>query len=296
MAARQVQIRQAAVIALLLACVAGSQALVDAYRPIVNDEAGVTFSVAATVVRSFTGQIRGLLADYLWLRVDEYQHRRRIVGGELLKSDDEALMPLVRLITWLNPHYVDAYALGGQWLAFHFNRPRESMAFYEEGIRNNPRSFDLLNGAAWVYWRFQKDYTRAAERARDAAAVAQDDLQRFQALWLEAHILEDAGDRAGAIRAWQEVARIPGYDRTAADWIAKLSTPAPASPAPAPATPAAPADPVTPAVPAHPPAAPASPRPAAPPPEPTAAPATPPAPAAPAPSPVAPSATGGTRQ
>lgn len=218
--------RTAATIAALLACVALTQGLVDAYQPVVNDEAGVPFSLAAVVVRSFVGQVRGLLADFLWLRVDEYQHRRRIAGGDLFRADDEALMPLVRLITWLNPHFVDAYALGGQWLAFHFNRPRESMAFYEEGIRNNPRDYALLSGATWVYWRFQKDYGKAAERARQAVRVADDDLQRFQALWLVAHIQESAGDRAGAIRTYRELGKIPGYERSAEFWIAKLSPPA----------------------------------------------------------------------
>lgn len=215
-------VRHAAVIAAFLACLAGAQVLVDAYRPLVNDEADVPFSVAAVVVRSFVGQVRGLLADFLWLRVDEYQHRRRIVGGDLLRSDDEALMPLVRLITWLNPHFVDAYALGGQWLAFHFDRPIEATAFYEEGIQNNPQSFDLLNGAAWVYWRFRHDYPAAAKRAAEAARVAPDDIHKFQALWLEAHILANAGDTSGAIRVWRQVGQIPGYERTAEIWIARL--------------------------------------------------------------------------
>ena len=83
----------------LLACVAGTQAWVDAYRPAVNDEAGMAFSGAAVVVRSFAGQLRGLLADFLWLRVDEYAHRRRLVDGDINRADDAALMPLVRLIT-----------------------------------------------------------------------------------------------------------------------------------------------------------------------------------------------------
>jgi len=224
-AMRVQRLRHTAIVVALLVCIGATQVLVDTYRPLINDEADIPFSLAAVVVRSFVGQVRGLLADFLWLRVDEYQHRRRIVGGDLLRADDEALMPLVRLITWLNPHFIDAYALGGQWLAFHFNRARESMAFYEEGIQNNPRSFPLLDGAAWVYWRFQKNYTKAAQRAQDAANAAEDDLQRFQALWLKAHILETAGDRAGAIRAWREVGTIPGYDRTAAFWIARLSAP-----------------------------------------------------------------------
>ncbi len=215
-------LRHVVVLAALLASVAGTQVLVDRYRPVVNDEADVPFSVAAIVVRSFVGQVRGLLADFLWLRVDEYQHRRRIVGGDLLRADDEALMPLVRLITWLNPHFIDAYALGGQWLAFHFDRPREATEFYEEGIRNNPRSFALLNGAAWVYWRFEQEYTTAAERADQASHVAPDDLHRFQALWLEAHILVSAGDTAGALRAWRQVEQIPGYERTAQIWIARV--------------------------------------------------------------------------
>lgn len=216
------RLRHAIVIVALLAAVAGTQGLVDAYRPIVNDEADVPFSLAAVVVRSFIGQVRGLLADFLWLRVDEYQHRRRIVGGDLLRTDDEALMPLVRLITWLNPHFVEAYALGGQWLAFHFDRPREATAFYEEGIQNNRQSFDLLNGVAWVYWRFRHDNTTAAARAREAARVAPDDLHRFQALWLQAHILQDAGNTAGAIQAWRQVGEIPGYERTAKYYITRL--------------------------------------------------------------------------
>jgi tetratricopeptide (TPR) repeat protein len=219
---RSSRLRHAVVIAALLACIAGSQALLDPYRALVNDESGVQFSMAAVVVRSFMGQVRGLLADFLWLRVDEYQHRRRIVGGELLKGDDEALMPLVRLITWLNPHFIEAYALGGQWLAFHFDQAGQATAFYEEGIRNNPESFDLLNGAAWVYWRLRHDYPSAEKRALEAARVAPDDLHRFQALWLDAHILMTAGDTAGAIRAWRAVGEIPGYAETARIWIKRV--------------------------------------------------------------------------
>lgn len=231
------RVRLVAVTAAFLACIAGAQLLVDTDRPAVNDEADVPFSAAAVAVRGVVGQLRGLIADLLWLRVDEYQHRRRIVNGDLLRADDEALMPLVRLITWLNPHFTDAYALGGQWLAFHFNRPREAVTFYEEGIRYNPRSTDLLTGAAWVYWRFLHDPARGAARAERAARIAEDDLSKFQALWLEAHILGDSGDRAGAIRAWTEVGEIPGYDQTASYWIARLSRPAPATGAPASGTP-----------------------------------------------------------
>jgi hypothetical protein len=226
--ARETRVRFVLTAALLLACVAGAQALVDAGSRGVNDESDVPFSTAAVVVRSFVGEIRGLLADILWLRVDEYQHRRRIVNGDLLREDDEALMPLVRLITWLNPHFVDAYGLGGQWLAFHFARPHEAVVFYEEGIRNNPRSPDLLTGAAWVYWRFLHDFVTAAARAEKAADLSVESLSRFQALWLEAHILADGGDRAGAIRAWARVGELPGYESTASYWISRLSQSAPA--------------------------------------------------------------------
>jgi hypothetical protein len=56
---------------------------------------------------------------------------------------------------------------------------------------------------------------------------------RFQALWLEAHILLDGGDRAGAIRVWRRVALIPGYSRTAQYFVARLARGAaiPAAPA-----------------------------------------------------------------
>lgn len=225
MTARAVRpLGRAAVVLTLLTVVAAGQALLDPYRRQVNDEANVPFPLAAVVVRSVLGDVRNLVADFLWLRVDEYQHRRRIVGGDLDRGDDEALMPLLRLITWSNPHFVDAYALGGQWLAFHFNEPRQAVAFYEEGIRNNPKNVDLLTGAAWVYWRLHESRLATA-RARDAAAVAPDDLHRFQALWFAAHVLADAGDKAGAIRTWREVGKIPGYESTARTYISRLSGP-----------------------------------------------------------------------
>jgi hypothetical protein len=223
----------------LLACVAGTQAWVDAYRPAVNDEAGMAFSGAAVVVRSVAGQLRGLLADFLWLRVDEYAHRRRLVDGDLNRADDAALMPLVRLIAWLNPHYVDAYALGGQWLAFHFGRARDAVTFYDEGIRNNPQAADLLTGVAFVHWRLLHDNKAAAARVEQAANLTGDDQARFQALWLEAHILLDGGDRAGAIRVWHRVAAIPGYGQTARHFLALLARggAVPAAPAAAPGIP-----------------------------------------------------------
>ncbi|HEV2283667.1 MAG TPA: hypothetical protein VGX75_14885 [bacterium] len=232
-AARLAHYRMIAIAAVLLACVAGTQALVDVYRPAVNDEAGVQFSGAAEVVRGFAGQIRGLLADFLWLRVDEYAHRRRLADGDINRSDDEALMPLVRLITWLDPHYVSAYALGGQWLAFHFAKPREAVIFYDEGIRNNPQAADLFTGVAFVDWRLLHDNKAAAARVEQAASLQGDDQARFQALWLEAHILLDGGDRAGAIRVWKTVGAMPGYGATARYFLARLArggaVPAPAA-------------------------------------------------------------------
>lgn len=223
MTARLGHYRPLLIAALLLVGVTGAQAWVDVYRPAVNDEAGVPFTGAAVVVRGFAGQIRGLLADVLWLRVDEYAHRRRIADGDVNRADDEALLPLVRLITWLDPHYVNAYALGGQWLAFHFGRAREAVTFYDEGIRNNPQAADLLTGAAFVHWRLLHDNKAAAARVEQAANLTGDDQARFQALWLEAHILLDGGDRAGAIRVWHKVAGIPGYAQTAQHFLTQLA-------------------------------------------------------------------------
>jgi hypothetical protein len=214
----------------LLLCVAGTQALVEVARPAANDESQVRFSGAALIVRGFAGEIRGLLADFLWLRVDEYAHRRRLVDGDINRSDDEALMPLVRLITWLDPHYVDAYALGGQWLAFHFDKPHEAVVFYDEGIRNNPRVAELLTGVAFVHWRLLHDDAAAAARVEQAAEITDDPVEKFHALWLEAHILLERGDRGGAIRVWHKVGQIPGYGPTAQHYLDLLAR-QPAAPA-----------------------------------------------------------------
>jgi hypothetical protein len=214
MARRLPPLRVLLTAAVLLACVAGTEALVDQARPAANDESGVQFSGAAIIVRGFAGEIRGLLADFLWLRVDEYVHHRRIAEGEINASDDEAILPLLRLITWLNPHYVDAYALGAQWLAFHFNKPREAVVFYDEGVRNNPRAAGLITGEAFVQWKLLHHNAAAAAEVEQAAALTDDPLEKFHALWIEAHIMLDGGDRAGAIRIWRRVGEIPGYGPT----------------------------------------------------------------------------------
>jgi tetratricopeptide (TPR) repeat protein len=220
------RLARAVIAAALLVCVAAAQALVDMERPAVQNDAGGRLSAAAAVAQSVTGQIRDLLADYLWLRVNEYAHHRRFEDGVLNRDDDEAILPLVRLIAWLDPHFVDAYALGGHWLAFHFNRPREAVAFYEEGIRNNPADGGLWKGVAFVYWRLLHNDAAAATSAEQAARLAGDDGQvEFDALWLEAHILQDAGDRAGEARIWHRVAGIPGFARTAEHFLAQLARP-----------------------------------------------------------------------
>lgn len=242
------------VAALLLACVAGTEALVDAGRPAANDEAEVKFSGAAIIVRGFAGELRGLLADFLWLRVDEYVHHRRIVEGDIDPTDDEAILPLVRLITWLNPHYVDAYALGAQWLAFHFNKPREAVAFYEEGIRNNGHPADLIVGEAFVQWKLLHDNAAAAAEVEQAAQMTADGMEKFHALWIEAHILLDAGDRAGALRIWHRVGQIPGYGPTAQYYLNLIAGQqgAPVRPTGAPASNAGGTAPLLPVVPGGP--------------------------------------------
>src|SRR5574341_1448191 len=76
----------------------------------------------------FTGSFRGLVADLLWIKADEYNHR-----GQWYK-----LLPLFKMITFLQPKFITAWSVGGWHMAFnlyfHSQSPEEKEKWLKEGL------------------------------------------------------------------------------------------------------------------------------------------------------------------
>jgi len=111
---------------------------------------------------AFTG-FREAVAGMLWVRCDEFFHN----------GDYEAIMPLIRVITWLDPHQIDVYETGAWHMDYNFTDSQErsdrryipfSLSLLGEGIANNPDEPDLYADMAFVhYFRKIEDFPKSAE-------------------------------------------------------------------------------------------------------------------------------------
>ena len=88
------------------------------------------------------GELRYTAAAILWLKTDYYQHEYEFQGHDY--RTNEPIMPLIRLVTILDPHFVQAYDFGAYHLAVNLKKNKESMKFLQEGITNNPEAFEAL--------------------------------------------------------------------------------------------------------------------------------------------------------
>ena len=127
---------------------------------------------------AFTG-FREAVAGMLWVRTDEFFHN----------GDYEAIMPMIRIITWLDPHQIDVYETGAWHMDYNFTDSQEradkryipmSLALINEGIANNPGEPDLYADKAFVhYFRKIEDFPKSADAFHDGWNVIQDQAQNL---------------------------------------------------------------------------------------------------------------------
>ena len=123
---------------------------------------------------AFTG-FREAVAGLLWVRTDQF-------------FDDgnyAAIMPLIRVITWLDPHQIDVYETGAWHMDYNFTDSQErsdrryiplALALISEGIANNPDEPDLYSDKAFVhYFRKMNDYVPSADTFAEGWKVVEDE-------------------------------------------------------------------------------------------------------------------------
>ncbi len=103
---------------------------------------------------------REAAAGLLWVRCDEFFH----------SGDYDAILPLVRLITWLDPHADNVFITGAWHLAYNFTDSSErsdrryiipAHELLKEGIRKNPRIPDISFELGWQNYDKTKDFSAA---------------------------------------------------------------------------------------------------------------------------------------
>ncbi len=150
------------------------------------------------------------VAGLLWIRADEFFH----------EGDYDAILPVVRMVTWLDPHALDVYITGAWHLAYNFTDSSErsdrryipaAQALLEEGYKNNPEIYDIPFEIGWQASDKIKDYTRAEKWFKIAstlkAADEKGELKKEAPAFVK-HMLAHAFARQGrideSIKVWDE--------------------------------------------------------------------------------------------
>jgi tetratricopeptide (TPR) repeat protein len=77
-------------------------------------------------------------------------------GGE-----EREMLPWLKLSAQLDPQHIDTYTVGAYWLASRLNKPREAAEFLLEGLRANPKSYEILFQLGEIYRKQFKQPDRA---------------------------------------------------------------------------------------------------------------------------------------
>jgi hypothetical protein len=104
---------------------------------------------------------REVLAGILWVRADS-----------LFDSGNyDAILPIIRMVTWLDPHYIDVFATGMWHLGYNFTDEESrsdrryipyALALGKEGAANNPETYEMFFETGWMWFhKIDDDYPQA---------------------------------------------------------------------------------------------------------------------------------------
>lgn len=151
------------------------------------------------------------VAGLLWIRADEFFH----------EGDYDAILPIVRMVTWLDPHQLDVYITGAWHLAYNFTDSNErsdrryipaSQKLLEEGDANNSEIYDIAFELGWQNRDKIKNFDRAEHwfriatqrKAMGATGTEFEDPPIF--VWHQlAHALEGQAKIDEAIALWKQI-------------------------------------------------------------------------------------------
>lgn len=149
---------------------------------------------------AFAG-FREFLGGILWVQADGFFH----------SGNYDAILPMLRLVTWLDPHQLDVYSTGAWHLAYNFTDEAQrsdrryivpALKFLEEGIQNNPNIAELYFEMGWTYYHKIQDAESAVEWLEKANRLPGMPVARRHIL---AHAYEKAGQIQKAVDTWIEL-------------------------------------------------------------------------------------------
>jgi len=156
------------------------------------------------------GGSSAIAVDILWLEMDEMWH-----CGKWFE-----MLPILRAVTWMQPHFVEAWELGGWHLAYNLHAYakempdrekylEEGIGFLKEGLSRNRSVYDLWFNLGWVYYNKLGDYDTAIRYFKSAVRYE----HPVYIDRLLAHCYRKKGNLEQEISEWERCLRLhPGNE------------------------------------------------------------------------------------
>jgi tetratricopeptide (TPR) repeat protein len=79
----------------------------------------------------------------------------------LEQGREKEILPWLKLSAEMDPHLVDTYTVAAYWLANQLHKVPEAEQFLHEGLRENPKSYEILFALGRIYYNQYHDAPRA---------------------------------------------------------------------------------------------------------------------------------------
>ncbi len=135
---------------------------------------------------------RELVAGILWVRADSFFD----------SGNYDAILPIIRLVTLLDPKQIDVYATGMWHIGYNFTDEEQrsdrryipsALALGKEGTKNNPETYEMFFETGWMwYHKIDDDYSNAVKWFEQAA-------EKPDMLAARKNLLSNAYERNGEV-------------------------------------------------------------------------------------------------
>lgn len=139
-----------------------------------------------TVVPSASNDWRGIYGS-LEREVQPYEDM-----AHHTHRDPKEALPLFRLMTWSNPHFIPGYTVGAAMIARDHAKIDDAVAFLKEGMTNNPDSIEISSDLGAMLTIRKHNYAQALPylkqsidngSRRDRTTLSDDEKEAYQAAY-----------------------------------------------------------------------------------------------------------------
>ncbi len=136
------------------------------------------------------------------------------------------IMPWFELASLADPHYIQAYTVGGFWLGLRLGKVDKALKFLKKGLKYNPNAWEIYAQIGDIYFIANHDYPKAIAYFRQAYlfmnSVRVTDIEKAHVLIFLAVSFERTGDYAHSLQYYKIVRKIHPKDKKIKKTIERL--------------------------------------------------------------------------